>query len=111
MEIFDTHAHFTCDVGKTAKTLTRAAEASVTHIMAVGGSLELNRAAMLASETVGDNPAMPRVRLALGLDRDQATPAGGSCPRYDFSPIIDNRKSLAAVGEIGLDFHYAPETA
>ena len=23
----------------------------------------------------------------------------------------DNRKSLAAVGEIGLDFHYAPETA
>ena len=120
MEIFDTHAHFSCDAEKTAATLARAYEAGVSQLMAVGGSPELNRAAMLAATcatTVGE-PAMgsaantrPRVRLALGLDRDQATPGGGSCPRYDFSPIIDNRKSLAAVGEIGLDFHYAPETA
>ena len=111
MEISDTHAHFTCDAKKTAATLARAVEASVTHIMAVGGSPELNRAAMLASETAAADSALPRMRLALGLDRDQATPSIGNCPRYDFSPIIDNRKKLAAIGEIGLDFHYAPETA
>ena len=109
MNLFDTHAHFSCDAEKTAATLVRASQAGVAQLMAVGGSPELNRAAMLAYETVRD--ATPTVRLALGLDRDQATPAGGSCPRYDFAPIIDNRTKLSAVGEIGLDFHYAPETA
>ena len=109
MNLFDTHAHFSCDAEKTAATLARASQAGVTQLMAVGGSPELNRAAMLAYETVRDST--PTVRLALGLDRDQAIPAGGSCPRYDFATIIDNRKKLSAVGEIGLDFHYAPETA
>ena len=123
MNLFDTHAHFSCDAEKTTATLARACEAGVTQLMAVGGSPELNRAAMLAYETIRDttlnsqpstlNPQLstPTVRLALGLDRDQATPANGSCPRYDFATIIDNRKKLSAVGEIGLDFHYAPETA
>ena len=109
MDLFDTHAHFTEDAEKTAATLARAFAAGVTRLMAVGGSAALNRAALIAA-SVGPTPS-PAVCLALGLDRDQISPSDSPCPRYDFSPIIDNRKRLAAIGEIGLDFHYAPETA
>ena len=110
MNLFDTHAHFEEAEKKTAATLARAFAADVTHVMAVGGSAALNKAALLAAELAANGGALPHVRLALGLDRDQAK-ADGPCPRYDFSPVIDNRKRLSAVGEIGLDFHYAPETA
>ncbi len=123
MNLFDTHAHFTCNEEKTSATLGRAADAGVSCLMAVGGSPELNRAALLAAgaaekagalpRNLGDSPpsAMPRVLLALGFDRDQASAGGAACPRYDFSAVIDNRKRLSALGEIGLDFHYAPDTA
>ena len=112
MNLFDTHAHFTEDSVKTAAILTRALAAGVTQLTAVGGSPELNRAAILASEIAASDPAnSPRVHLALGLDRDQATATDCPCPRYDFSIAIDNRKRIAAIGEIGLDFHYAPETS
>ena len=110
MHLFDTHAHFPEEREKTAALLDRAFAADVTQLMAVGGSAALNRAALLAAEIAGTE-TRPRVRLALGLDRDQAVVPGGPCPRYDFSDIIDNRPKLAALGEIGLDFHYAPETA
>lgn len=112
MNLFDTHAHFQEDRLKTTETLTRARAAGVTQLTAVGGSPELNRAAILASEIAASSPAnAPRVHLALGLDRDQAAAADCPCPRYDFSPMIDNRSRIAAIGEIGLDFHYAPETS
>ena len=113
MNLFDTHAHFTEEREKTAATIKRAATAGVTQLMAVGGSPELNRAAMLASDIAKElqDGCAPRVRVALGLDRDQVPSASSACPRYDFSAIIDNRKALSAIGEIGLDFHYAPETA
>ena len=110
MQLFDTHAHFPEEREKIASLLDRAFAADVTQLMAVGGSSALNRAALLAAEIAGTE-ARPRVRLALGLDRDQAITSGGPCPRYDFSCIIDNRPKLSALGEIGLDFHYAPETA
>ena len=109
MNLFDTHAHFSEDEEKTTSSLRRAFAAGVAHVMAVGGSPELNRAALIAASAAGDN--LPHVRLALGLDRDQATAAECDCPRYDLSAVIDNRKRLAAIGEIGLDFHYSPETA
>ena len=112
MNLFDTHAHFTCNAEKTASTLIRAAETGVTCLMAVGGSPELNRAALLAADAATvQRDHMPRVFLALGSDRDQASADHCTCPRYDFSAVIDNRKRLSAIGEIGLDFHYAPDTA
>ena len=110
MNLFDTHAHFAEDEEKVRATLARAAAAGVTQLMAVGGSSELNRAALLAGD-IAEREKNCRVRLALGLDRDRATEANGNCPQYDFSAAIDNRKRLSAIGEIGLDFHYAPETA
>ena len=117
MNIFDTHAHFTEDASKTADTLGRARAAGVTRLMAVGGSPALNRAALLAGSASGKD-RLPDVRVALGFDRDQvaanescqARPDGG-CPRFDFSAVVENRKVIAAVGEIGLDFHYGRETA
>ena len=91
MELFDTHAHFeqrTAD--EIAAVLARARDAGVTRVMAVGGSAELNRGALDA----------PTPYKALGWDRDQA---GKELPPLDYTGI-------AAVGEIGLDYHYSPET-
>ena len=111
MNIFDTHAHFPEDSQKISGILERASVAGVSQLMAVGGSGELNQAALLAASTAKTSAAAPTVRLALGLDRDQAGGACASCPKYDFSIVIDNRKALSAIGEIGLDFHYSPETS
>ena len=90
MEIYDTHAHFSEDREKTDATLARARAAGVARLMAVGGSHELNRAAILAQSLAPD-----ATRLALGADRDQAGDASAN-------------ETLA---KIGLDFHYSPETA
>lgn len=111
MELFDTHAHFAEDRAKVASVLARAAAAGVTRLTAVGGSPELNRSARLAAEVAAADPTLPKVLLAVGMDRDQIGTAAVSCPRFDFSEIIDRRQSLSAIGEIGLDFHYAPESA
>ena len=48
MDIYDTHAHFSEGREKTVATLARARAAGVARLMAVGGSPELNRAALLA---------------------------------------------------------------
>lgn len=109
MLLFDTHAHFSENEKKTADTLERAFAANVSQLMAVGGSTALNRAALLAAKVTQTNS--PVVHIALGFDRDQIISPDAPCPRYDFSPIIDNRKNLSAIGEIGLDFHYAQNTA
>ena len=111
MNIFDTHAHFPEDPHRISDLLERASAAGVSQLMAVGGSAELNRAALLTASTAKTSASAPAVRLALGLDRDQVGSACSSCPKYDFSIVIDNRKSLSAIGEIGLDFHYSPETS
>ena len=100
MELFDTHAHFEGAPGETRAALERAAAAGVTRITAVGGGMALNAGAVAASDTAR-RCGGPVVYLALGWDRDNAL--------ADELPAID--ASIAdAVGEIGLDYHYSPET-
>ena len=104
MELYDTHAHFGPDADSTAAVLARAVESGVARIMAIGGSAELNDSALLAHQLRPD-----AVRVALGADRDQA-----NLPLPDL--VADIRRlhathACAAIGEIGLDFHYTPETS
>ena len=87
-ELFDTHAHFEGSAEEIRAAVERAKTAGVTRIMAVGGSEELNGTASLFD-----------IR-AIGWDRDSA---GKSTPDLDYSGVT-------AVGEIGLDYHYSPET-
>ena len=104
MEIFDTHAHFGQDGAETAAVLARAAAAGVTRLVAVGGSEELNAAAIQAQDTRPD-----AVRLAIGADRDQALLPADEV-MSEIRRLHASRR-CAAVGEIGLDFHYTPETS
>ena len=98
MRLFDTHAHFT-DNSDVDGLLSRAAEAGVVRVLAVGGSRELNR-----------NALRTPCRVALGWDRDQTNVRDD-----DFTElgrlVADNAARIAAIGEIGLDFHYSPESA
>lgn len=94
----DTHAHFHTATDYPLDTLTR--------VIAVGGSPELNASARAAA---AQHPG--KVHFTLGLDRDQAL--AGDCE----TPLAALRTALmqetpCAVGEIGLDFHHhAPDTA
>lgn len=98
-ELFDTHAHFEGTAAETAAVLARAAAAGVTRLMAVGGSPELN-AGVERCVAAAAAPGMPRVWRCLGWDRDQA-----GCQL-----ALVEAEGMAAVGEIGLDYHYASET-
>ena len=120
----DTHVHFDSSSAATVACVQRALAAGVTRLMAVGGSPELNASALAAAR------AFPRhVRLALGLDRDQAGARNADCgmrnaelnqePRtrneelastFSLQPSAYSLPPLAAIGEIGLDYHYHPET-
>ena len=98
MRLFDTHAHFT-DKSDVDGLLSRAAEAGVVHVLAVGGSRELNR-----------NALRTPCPIALGWDRDQLD-AGDAAFNELERLVADNAPRVAAIGEIGLDFHYSPESA
>jgi len=96
VELYDTHAHFEGTPEETAAVLERAAAAGVVRVMAVGGSEALNAGvAHAAAAKTGVS-----VVRAIGWDRDQL---GRELPDLDFSGV-------AAVGEIGLDYYYGPET-
>lgn len=100
----DSHAHFDTfvETGMLDDILRRAAAAGVSRMVAIGGGPESNaRAARLARE----HP--DRLRAAVGYDRDLA---GSETP---MDPLLEllREPGVAAVGETGLDYHYAPETA
>ena len=97
MEFYDTHAHFG-DADDVEAIYARAAAAGVTRILAVGGGEALNRNAL---RTAG--------RVALGWDRDQLDRVA---EQMEVLPgLLDaHRDRVAAIGEIGLDCHYEPQT-
>ncbi|MGN0847058.1 MAG: TatD family hydrolase [Kiritimatiellia bacterium] len=97
MTLYDTHAHFG-DGDDVAAICARAAEAGVTRILAIGGSEELNRNALRAPG-----------RVALGWDRDQLDDVED---RLRALPdlLAAHAPRVAALGEIGLDCHYTPQT-
>ena len=111
MKLFDTHCHFeTTDPEKIREILARAKAAGVEKIMAVGGSPLLNTAAEAAvevsrspeSKSNSGDASLPCVMMAQGLDRDQVG--------EEVVVGSGSGTQLAALGEIGLDYHYSPET-
>jgi TatD DNase family protein len=105
MRFFDTHAHFGLNPGANAVIMQRALEAGVERLVAVGGSADLNAAAMAVAEVFPE-----RAGVALGFDRSQA--ADATADEYVVTLRELNEKApVAAVGETGLDFHYEADTA
>ena len=98
MRLFDTHCHFeNADANEIAAILMRAHEAGVERLVAVGGGVRLNEGACLARNL--ETPV--KTVCALGYDREQIDAE---------RPPIPLSEKLAAWGEIGLDYHYSPET-
>ena len=101
MEFFDTHAHFEPSLEYVRELLSRAREAGVTRVLAVGGSDELAAGASLAVAVAAEDLGKyPIVGKSVGWDRDQ----------LDKSPESLSFEGAVALGEIGLDYHYSPET-
>lgn len=119
MRLFDTHCHFeTTDPASVADILARARAAGVERLMAVGGSEGLNRAAQVAqregardaaSDDGADAVRLPVVLTALGFDREQVDSVDSASEAIT-RLLGDATVSPAAIGEIGLDYHYSPET-
>ena len=124
MRLYDTHCHFEhADPTEIAAVLSRAKAAGVEKLMAVGGSPVLNETAALAGEVANESFVAPKVLCAVGLDREQIGKPRKDHRRktedlrgretLDLSPGLPSNVSspfLAAWGEIGLDYHYSPET-
>ena len=113
MKLFDTHCHFErADTAEIAEILARAKTAGVERLMAVGGSPALNESAAVAVQVAKESIVVPKVCCALGYDRDQVASAdvgGAGNPSPSFLCAAQTCP-VAAVGEIGLDYHYSPET-
>jgi len=101
---FDTHAHFDAFAaeGSVAAVLARAAAAGVERMCAVGSSEASNELVVrLAREQPGTLVA------AVGYDRDQLEKSRD--PEKLAALAAD--PAVVAVGEIGLDYYYSPDTA
>ncbi len=100
---FDTHVHldeFEAE-DSTDTVIRRAQDAGVSQMLAVGGCPEANR---LAVELAARYPDI--LYAAVGFDRDQAEAA----PDASEVAALAGQPGVRAIGEIGLDYHYHPET-
>ena len=119
MRLFDTHCHFESqDAAEIAAILARAKAAGVEKLVAVGGSDALNRAAEVAARVSAQRTenseqrtdaegSLPSVLTAIGYDREQVEKFH-NCSLFTVHCSL--RQSPSAIGEIGLDYHYSPET-
>jgi TatD DNase family protein len=101
---FDTHAHLdgVAPDAELDAVLARASAAGVESVLAVGGDPGRNRAAC------GYAQRWPRqVTAAVGYDRDCATREDADA---ELENLLATAPGIVALGEIGLDFHYHPET-
>ena len=120
MRLYDTHCHFErADPVEIAAILARAKAAGVEKLMAVGGSAALNESAALAVKVANEALVAPKVVCAVGLDREQVKDFRRETEDLRGHETLDERQGLmsnvsgsspAAWGEIGLDYHYSPET-
>ena len=101
----DSHVHVSSFTdAELAAVLGRAHAAGVERVVVVGGNPEANEAVLRAAA------ARPGIaRAAVGFDRDCA--AGAPDISALEALVRQHAHVVAAIGEIGLDYHYSPETA
>ncbi len=102
--LIDTHVHVSSFTEtELADVMSRARAAGVERLVAVGGNSGANAAVLRAAAASPD-----MVRAAVGFDRDCAADAPDVAA---LESLIRQHSGIVAIGEIGLDYHYSPETA
>lgn len=105
--LIDTHVHFSAGMTAeaVAELVARAKAAGVGRMVAVGCEPETNAMALTAARAHPD-----RLVAAVGYDRSLA---GSDAKAEDIGQLIESNPDIpvVAIGEIGLDFYYTPETA
>ena len=103
--MIDTHAHLDACARPAGELLSRAREAGVSRVVAVGSGIESCRATLAIAE------AEVGVACVLGIHPHQAE--GEDAERLDDLRELLRRPAAVAVGETGLDFYrdYAPRAA
>jgi TatD DNase family protein len=105
--LIDTHAHFreAMTPDEISGIMERARFAGVARIMAVGCEPDTNASALRLAAAYPD-----RVKAAVAYDRSLA---GSDAKADDIRRLIQSAPEgqVTAIGEIGLDFYYEPETA
>jgi TatD DNase family protein len=99
--LFDTHVHFD-GLDDAEGAIARAVAGGVGKMLAVGGAQRGNE---MAVEFASRHP--DKIVAAAGFDREHAG------RKIDFAAFesFARAKQVCAIGEIGLDYHYHPETA
>ena len=108
---YDTHVHFDGlgDEAAALAAIDNAKAVGVGRMVAVGGAAAGNDVAVKIAKQLPET-----VCAAVGFDRDEAG-AGNAALVSSLTDTVAaagrDGVRIAAIGEIGLDFHYHPETA